>query len=283
MPSVHPLIAPLVRPLARARRGVSSASMKFTDSHLLPAGLERSLRFYVTNPSPCPYVPDRKERKAFTNLAIPEADAVHNVLSQSGFRRSQSIAYRPACLRCNACRSVRVPVRDFELSRNDRKVMAKNESLVRRPVVSQATREQFRLLKSYVKTRHDTGGIALIWRGGCIIRAQFLHRIADAYGKNENLLSLLFDDYFAKAIDSSLASWRNVVANSSLAGIPNPAFASSLSYYDGLRSKRLPAALVQGQRDFFGAHTYKRVDREGVFHTLWSGDRSEIETTPSSH
>ena len=129
----------------------------------------------------------------------------------------------------------------------------------------------------------NLGAVSKIWRGGCIIRAQFLNRIADAYGKNENLLSLLFDDYFAKAIDSSLASWRSVVAHSSLAGIPNPAFASSLSYYDGLRAERLPAALVQGQRDFFGAHTYKRVDREGVFHTLWSADRSEIETTPSSH
>ena len=129
----------------------------------------------------------------------------------------------------------------------------------------------------------NLGAVSKIWRGGCIIRAQFLNRIADAYGKNENLLSLLFDDYFAKAIDASLASWRNVVAQSSLAGIPNPAFASSLSYYDGLRAKRLPAALVQGQRDFFGAHTYKRVDRDGVFHTLWSADRSEIETTPSSH
>ena len=129
----------------------------------------------------------------------------------------------------------------------------------------------------------NLGAVSKIWRGGCIIRAQFLNRIADAYGKNENLLSLLFDDYFAKAIDASLASWRNVVAHSSLAGIPNPAFASSLSYYDGLRAKRLPAALVQGQRDFFGAHTYKRVDRDGVFHTLWSADRSEIETTPSSH
>ncbi len=129
----------------------------------------------------------------------------------------------------------------------------------------------------------NLGAVSKIWRGGCIIRAQFLNRIADAYGKNENLLSLLFDEYFAKAIDASLTSWRSVVAHSSLAGIPNPAFASSLSYYDGLRAERLPAALVQGQRDFFGAHTYKRVDREGVFHTLWSGDRSEIETTPSSH
>lgn len=129
----------------------------------------------------------------------------------------------------------------------------------------------------------NLGAVSKIWRGGCIIRAQFLNRIADAYGKDENLLSLLFDDYFTKAIEASVASWRTVVAHSSLAGIPNPAFASSLSYYDGLRAERLPAALVQGQRDFFGAHTYKRVDREGVFHTLWSGDRSEIETTPSSH
>ena len=129
----------------------------------------------------------------------------------------------------------------------------------------------------------NLGAISKIWRGGCIIRAQFLNRIADAYGKNENLLSLLFDEYFTKAIDASVASWRKVVAHSSLAGIPNPAFASSLSYYDGLRADRLPAALVQGQRDFFGAHTYQRVDMDGVFHTLWSGDRSEIETTPSSH
>ena len=129
----------------------------------------------------------------------------------------------------------------------------------------------------------NLGNVAKIWRGGCIIRAQFLNRIADAYGKNESLLSLLFDDYFAAAIDRSVGAWREVVAKASLAGIPVPAFGSSLSYFDGLRAKRLPAALVQGQRDFFGAHTYKRVDMPGVFHTLWSGDRSEVETTPSSH
>ncbi len=134
--------------------------MKFSDSHLLPAGLERSLRFYVTNPSPCPYLPGMKERKAFTNLAIPEADAVHNILSQSGFRRSQSIAYRPACARCNACRSVRVDARAFSPSRGDRRTFARNAHIVRRPAPAQATREQFRLLKSYVTTRHDNGGMS---------------------------------------------------------------------------------------------------------------------------
>jgi 6-phosphogluconate dehydrogenase len=129
----------------------------------------------------------------------------------------------------------------------------------------------------------DLGAVSKIWRGGCIIRAQFLNRIADAYGKDAGLVSLLLDGYFTKAISDSLASWRRVVAQAALAGFPVPAFGSSLSYYDGLRAERLPAALVQGQRDFFGAHTYKRVDAEGTFHTLWSGDRSEIATEPSTH
>ena len=129
----------------------------------------------------------------------------------------------------------------------------------------------------------NLGAVSKIWRGGCIIRAQFLNRIADAYAKNPGLRSLLIDAYFTSAIEAALPSWRRIVAGASLAGIPVPAFASSLSYYDGLRAPRLPAALVQGQRDFFGAHTYKRVDRAGTFHTLWSGDRSEIEAEPSTH
>ena len=124
----------------------------------------------------------------------------------------------------------------------------------------------------------DLGAVAKIWRGGCIIRAQFLNRISDAYKQDPKLLSLLFDGYFQQAIQDAAGAWRQVVSKASLAGIPIPAFASSLSYFDGLRAKRLPAALVQGQRDFFGAHTYQRVDMPGTFHTLWSGDKSEIKT-----
>ena len=124
----------------------------------------------------------------------------------------------------------------------------------------------------------NLGEVAKIWRGGCIIRAQFLNRISDAYKQDSKLLPLLFDGYFIKAIEDAATAWRQVVSKASLAGIPVPAFASSLSYFDGLRAERLPAALVQGQRDFFGAHTYKRVDMPGTFHTLWSGDKSEIQT-----
>ncbi|MEY9952978.1 NADP-dependent phosphogluconate dehydrogenase [Leifsonia sp. EB34] len=125
--------------------------------------------------------------------------------------------------------------------------------------------------------------IAKIWRGGCIIRAQFLNRIADAYDENPDIATLLEAPYFADAVREGEAAWRRIVATAALSGVPVPGFGSALSYYDSLASKRLPAALVQGQRDFFGAHTYKRVDKEGTFHTLWSGDRTEIETEGSSH
>ncbi len=127
------------------------------------------------------------------------------------------------------------------------------------------------------------GEVAKIWRGGCIIRAVFLNRITEAYAENPGLVSLVTAPYFTAAVAGTQDSWRRVVAGSALSGIPTPAFSSSLAYYDSLRAPRLPAALVQGQRDFFGAHTYKRVDKEGTFHTLWSGDRTEIETEGSSH
>ncbi|MCQ9349784.1 NADP-dependent phosphogluconate dehydrogenase [Corynebacterium sp. 5QC2CO] len=123
----------------------------------------------------------------------------------------------------------------------------------------------------------DRGALATIWRGGCIIRAQFLNRIKEAYDRNPELPALVLDEYFRDQVTECLDAWRDVVVTAAQMGIPAPVFSSSLAYYDGLRAERLPAALVQGQRDYFGAHTYKRVDREGAFHTLWSGDRSEVE------
>lgn len=127
---------------------------------------------------------------------------------------------------------------------------------------------------------HDWGvdprDLATIWRGGCIIRAKFLNRIREAYDTNPDLESLLLDPYFKGELGDLMDSWRRVVVTATKLGLPVPVFASSLSYYDSLRADRLPAALIQGQRDFFGAHTYQRVDKEGTFHTLWSGDRSEV-------
>ncbi len=123
----------------------------------------------------------------------------------------------------------------------------------------------------------DRGAMARIWRGGCIIRAQFLNRITEAYERDGELASLLVDPYFSDVLCGGVGAWRRIVSQAALSGVPTPAFSSSLAYYDALRAERLPAALIQGQRDFFGAHTYKRVDVEGTFHTLWSGDRSEVE------
>ncbi|MGW0160952.1 NADP-dependent phosphogluconate dehydrogenase [Mycobacterium sp. NPDC003323] len=123
------------------------------------------------------------------------------------------------------------------------------------------------------------GDMARIWRGGCIIRAKFLNRITDAFDNNADLPTLIVDPYFRDAIEAAIDSWRRVVVKATELGIPIPGFSSALSYYDGLRTERLPAALTQGLRDFFGAHTYGRIDadRGKRFHTLWSGERNEIE------
>ena len=123
----------------------------------------------------------------------------------------------------------------------------------------------------------DRGAMARIWRGGCIIRARFLDRITEAYERDPGLPLLLADPYFAEQVGKGVAAWRRVVAQAALHGVAAPAFSSCLAYYDAVRAERLPANLVQAQRDFFGAHTYRRVDRPGTFHTTWSGDRSEVE------
>src|SRR5436190_7303755 len=117
------------------------------------------------------------------------------------------------------------------------------------------------------------GGIALMWRGGCIIRSAFLGKIKEAYEKNPKLTNLLLDPFFRKAIKNSQRSWRNVVAVAAKKGIPVPAFSTALSFYDQYRSERLPANLLQAQRDYFGAHTYERIDkpRGEFFHTNWTG------------
>jgi 6-phosphogluconate dehydrogenase len=119
------------------------------------------------------------------------------------------------------------------------------------------------------------GEVATIWRGGCIIRARFLDRIAEAYKAAGEIPSLLLQDYFRNAVLEAEEAWRRVVALAVVHGVAIPAFSSSLSYYDGLRRSRGPANLIQGLRDYFGAHTYRRLDGEGSFHTRWSQDGKE--------
>jgi 6-phosphogluconate dehydrogenase len=124
----------------------------------------------------------------------------------------------------------------------------------------------------------DLGAMATIWRGGCIIRAQFLNRIRDAYVEHGEIENLLMVPYFTDAVAKAQDAWRRVVTTATQQGVAIPAFASSLSYYDGYRRERGPANLIQGLRDFFGAHTYRRTDVEGVFHTRWAQDGTEVRT-----
>lgn len=138
----------------------------------------------------------------------------------------------------------------------------------------------FMLLREAAKENNwnlNYGGIALMWRGGCIIRSVFLGNIKEAYTRNPQLSNLLLDDFFNKAITKNQQSWRQVIATATLGGVPVPALSAALAFFDGYRSERLPANLLQAQRDYFGAHTYEILGQEGKFvHTNWTGKGGNI-------
>ena len=131
------------------------------------------------------------------------------------------------------------------------------------------------------KWKLNWGGIALMWRGGCIIRSRFLGKIKEAFDKRPRLTNLLLDPFFKSEVRKSQTAWRNVVSVAAKKGIPCPAFSSALSFYDSIRAERLPANLLQAQRDYFGAHTYERVDKERgeFFHTNWTGRGGDVSST----
>ncbi|MDZ4760417.1 MAG: arginyltransferase [Alphaproteobacteria bacterium] len=134
--------------------------MKEADNiQIVPADFVRRMKFYLTSPQPCPYLPGQMERKVFANLAVDGAVNLNDSLTRSGFRRSQTIAYRPACATCGACRSVRIDVARFTMTRRWKRVLARNEMLLREPCHARASREQFRLLKRYLSDRHPGGGM----------------------------------------------------------------------------------------------------------------------------
>jgi 6-phosphogluconate dehydrogenase len=127
----------------------------------------------------------------------------------------------------------------------------------------------------------NMGGIALMWRGGCIIRSVFLGDIKAAFDKNPDLQNLLLDGFFSSALNKYQANWRKAIVHAIEIGVPTPAFSTALAFYDGYRTERLPANLLQAQRDFFGAHTYERVDkpRGEFFHTNWTGRGGRVSST----
>lgn len=124
------------------------------------------------------------------------------------------------------------------------------------------------------------GNIALVWRGGCIIRSRFLNKIKGAFDKNPNLDNLLLDDFFKTELEGAQNSWRQVISQAVLHGIPTPCFSAALSFYDGYREAKLPANLIQAQRDYFGAHTYELLDKRGEFvHTNWTGKGGNVSSS----
>jgi 6-phosphogluconate dehydrogenase len=142
----------------------------------------------------------------------------------------------------------------------------------------------FMLLREAAKEYHwnlNYGGIALVWRAGCIIRSAFLGKIKEAFDRDGELSNLLLDPYFTGVVDRCQPSWRRVVSQAVAAGVPVPAFTTALSFFDGYRSERLPANLLQAQRDYFGAHTYERVDqpRGKFFHTNWTGKGGNVSSS----
>jgi 6-phosphogluconate dehydrogenase len=153
------------------------------------------------------------------------------------------------------------------------------EALYASKIISYA--QGYMLLRAAAEEYHwnlNYGGIALMWRGGCIIRSMFLGKIKDAFDKNPGLTNLLLDPYFKVEVESAQAAWRRVVAKAVEMGVPAPAMSSALTFFDGYRQERLPANLLQAQRDYFGAHTYERVDkpRGEFFHTNWTGRGGDV-------
>ena len=175
--------------------------------------------------------------------------------------------------RVNASKILTGPKLEFS---GDKKTFVDDlrQALYASKIVSYA--QGYQLMRAAAKEYNwnlNYGGIALMWRGGCIIRSVFLGKIKDAFDKDPDLVNLLLDPFFKDAVESAQAAWRRVVTTAVEMGIAIPAISSALAYYDGYRSGRLPANLLQAQRDYFGAHTYERVDkpRGEFFHTNWTG------------
>jgi 6-phosphogluconate dehydrogenase len=199
------------------------------------------------------------------NLGVPAPTVIEAVLARAMSAIKEE--------RVAASKKLHVPQEQFSDNKKDFIEMIR-KALFASKICSYA--QGFQLMRAAAEEYNwdlKFGEIALMWRGGCIIRAQFLSKIKAAFDNNPKLENLLLDDYFKSVIESHQKAWRKVIATAVEMGIPVPAFSSALAYYDGYRSERVPANLLQAQRDYFGAHTYERVDkpRGQFFHTNWTG------------
>jgi 6-phosphogluconate dehydrogenase len=183
--------------------------------------------------------------------------------------------------RVNASKILSGPKFKFD---GDRKAFVEDirQGLLASKLVSYA--QGFMLLREAAreyKWNLNYGGIAMVWRAGCIIRSAFLGKIKEAFDHNPSLGNLLLDPYFTGVVERCQTSWRRVMAQAVSAGVPVPAFTTALSFFDGFRSQRLPANLLQAQRDYFGAHTYERIDqpRGKFFHTNWTGKGGSVSSS----
>lgn len=200
------------------------------------------------------------------------------LISEAVFARSLSAMKNE---RAAASQVIKGPDQKF---RGDRKqfIQSVRQALYSSKIISYA--QGFMLMQlaaQEYKWKLNYGGIALMWRGGCIIRSSFLGKIKDAFNHNPQLKSLLLDPYFVAEIEERQLGWRQAVSTAAEIGIPTPCFMTALSFYDGYRTARLPANLLQAQRDFFGAHTYERVDqpRGKYFHTNWTGTGGKVSSS----
>ncbi|MEP7072492.1 MAG: hypothetical protein ABI839_08900, partial [Verrucomicrobiota bacterium] len=176
-----------------------------------------------------------------------------------------------------------LPQPEFPKFQGDRNalIQAVHDALYASKIVSYAQgMELLGAASTAYKWELNFGDIATIWRGGCIIRAKFLNRITEAYERDPHLHNLLLDPYFTDILAQTQQNWRVAISAAINGGVAAPAFSASLAYFDSYRSARLPSNLLQAQRDFFGAHTYERVDKPGIYHTDWIGNAPAQEIAP---
>jgi len=206
----------------------------------------------------------------WTGISSLELGVPVTLISEAVFSRCLSAMKDE---RVKASKILNGPVPEYSGSRKDF-IEDIRQALLAAKIVSYT--QGYMLMREAAKEngwKLNYGGIALMWRGGCIIRSVFLGRIKNAFDKQPDLSNLLLDDYFKGVIDRCQKSWRRVVSWAVMQGLPVPALAAALTFYDGYRCERLPANLLQAQRDYFGAHTYERIDRNRgeFFHTNWTG------------